>query len=87
MSIVIASTRASQSGPIERIRATWSHAMTWTPTDEQPRRMVRIFVRTCTALDWCIKVAVVAAALYLAIEIGSAFLPGGAVSRVLGGLH
>jgi hypothetical protein len=87
MSIVIATTRAVQPGPVERIRADRSRAIGWTPTDRQLRRMALIFFRTCTALDWCIKVAVIAAALYLAIEIGLAFLPGGAVSRVLGGLR
>ena len=43
--------------------------------------------RTAAVLDRAIKTAVILTALYLAIEIGSAFLPGGAVGRVLGGLR
>jgi hypothetical protein len=35
--------------------------------------------------DLWTKAAVIAAALYFAVEIGAAFLPGGAVERVLGG--
>lgn len=71
----------------ERIRATWSQAVTWTPSEQQMHRLVRSIVRTAAVFDYAIKAAVVLVVLYLAIEIGSAFLPGGAVGRVLGGLR
>jgi hypothetical protein len=37
--------------------------------------------------DVALKGAVIAAVFYIAAEVGVAFLPGGAVSRVLGGLR
>jgi hypothetical protein len=87
MSIVIAAMRAVRPSPVERIRAAWSRAMAWTPSEQQMHSMVQAIGKTAAVLDCAIKTAVVLVVLYLAIEIGSAFLPGGAVSRVLGGLR
>ncbi len=87
MSLVSAMTRSSRTGIAARIRRSWSVAMNWTPNDQQLRRMAKFAMRTGTIFDGVLKAAVVLAVIYLAIEIGSAFLPGGAVSRVLGGLR
>jgi len=69
------------------LRSRWASLATWTPNDEQLHCMVQAIARTAAVLDRAIKTAVILTALYLAIEIGSAFLPGGAVGRVLGGLR
>jgi hypothetical protein len=55
----------------------------------EPRfdRVFRAFVRVACASEWIFKLAVILGVLYLSIRIGSAFLPGGAVERVLGGLR
>jgi len=55
--------------------------LNWTPTDAQMRAICAIGRR----FDSCLKAAVILTGLYLAIEIASAFLPGGPVERVLGG--
>jgi hypothetical protein len=55
----------------------------------EPRldRVFRVFVRVAYASEPFFKLAVMLGALYLLIRIGPAFLPGGAVDRVLGGLR
>jgi hypothetical protein len=68
-------------------QALWNSLMTWTPTDEQLARLAHRFECAGRILDRVLKTAVILGVIYLAIEIGLAFLPGGAVSRVLGGLH
>jgi hypothetical protein len=68
-----------------RLRAWWAFAMAWSPTDAQLRRMAELLRRTCSICDLWLKVAVIAAALYLAASILPAFLPGGAVERIFGG--
>lgn len=60
---------------------------TWTPTDEQLRYMEQLAIRVAGGFDSALKSAVILTVLYLAVEVGSAFLPGGAVSRVLGGVR
>jgi hypothetical protein len=57
----------------------------WTPTDAQLRRITELIFRSESVCDLCLKVVTIAIAIYLAVEIGAAFLPGGAVERVLGG--
>ena len=42
-------------------------------------------VRACFVIDTVLKFAVIACAIWMLLEIGSAFLPCGAVHRVLGG--
>jgi hypothetical protein len=68
------------------LRSRWASLATWTPSDEQLRRAADWLVRACDICDMVLKTAVIAAVTFLAIEIGEAFLPGGAVSRVLGGV-
>ena len=87
MSLVIATMRTDRARLFARVRRAWSQAMIWTPSDEQLRRMVQVLGKTAAVLDWAIKAAVILAALYLVAEVGSAFLPGGTVSRVLGDLR
>jgi hypothetical protein len=55
------------------------------PTDAQLRRITELIFRSESVCDLCLKVVTIAIAIYLAVEIGAAFLPGGAVERVLGG--
>ena len=68
-----------------RLRRRWESLMTFVPTDDQ----------LCDAAEWLVSALAhgrkllgfgfVLMLLYLIVEIGSAFLPGGAVHRVLGG--
>ncbi|MDR3797986.1 MAG: hypothetical protein P4K93_07525 [Terracidiphilus sp.] len=87
MNIVIITTRATQPSIVARIRAAWSKAMTWTPTDRQLRRIGAAIECSGRMADVALKAFAILAAIYFSIEIGMAFLPGGAVSRVLGGLR
>jgi hypothetical protein len=68
-----------------RLRTWWALAMAWMPTERQMRRLDAWLLRTASIADLWLRVALIACILFLAIEIGSAFLPGGAVERVLGG--
>ncbi len=67
------------------IRRLWNRLMDWAPTEAQIKSIEEIAIRYGRIADFWLKVAVVFAVLYLAVEIGVAFLPGGAVDRVLGG--
>ena len=58
----------------------------WTITDRQLQRFYDWLERAACNCDFYLKAAVVLIALYLLVEIGSAFLPGAAVGRVLGGV-
>jgi len=67
--------------------ALWARLMDFTPTDRQLDHFARLVRRTTSVCKlWC-GIAFASALIFLAIEIGAAFLPGGAVERVLGGLH
>ena len=57
----------------------------WTFTDRQLQRLYDWLRRMAGHCDFYLKAVVVLIAIYLFIEIGSAFLPGAAVGRVLGG--
>jgi hypothetical protein len=57
----------------------------WTISDQQLQRLYDWLRRAACNCDFYLKAAVVLIALYLLVEIGSAFLPGGSVERVLGG--
>ena len=59
----------------------WQRLMEWTPTDKE----IEVIGDVAHLLDVCVKGAVIAAALYFAFEVGTAFLPGGPAWRVLGG--
>jgi hypothetical protein len=59
--------------------------MNWSPTDAQLRRLAERLIRLSKVASRILHVAAILAALVVALEIGMAFLPGGAVSRVLGG--
>jgi hypothetical protein len=67
------------------VRGIWSQAMTWTPTEEQLRHIVSRATRSLRLFNSVLNVAVIFAVIYLVVEIGAAFLHGGAVERVLGG--
>ena len=73
--------------PDTRPRSLWSRLMTWTPSVDQVDELVDRLRRAGRILDCTLKIAVVASALYLLLECGMAFLPGGAVDRVLGGVR
>jgi hypothetical protein len=57
----------------------------WIPSEEQILRLDDKLCRACKAASGWLKLAVILAAVYFFVEIGVAFLPGGAVERVLGG--
>jgi hypothetical protein len=59
--------------------------MTFTPSDEQLRRISDRLRRVGGICDLWLKVFVILAAVYLFAEFGAAFLPGGPVERLLGG--
>ena len=66
-------------------RTPWQRLMTWTPTEQQLRRMSARLTRWGRVCSRTLDAAVVLVAIYLLVEIGRAFLPGGAVERILGG--
>jgi len=68
-----------------KLRRCWALWMNWTPTDAELRRISDWLRRSSNICDLWLKVAVIAAAVYLALEIVPAFLPGGAADRVLSG--
>jgi hypothetical protein len=72
-----------QSHP--RLRRRWAALMTFTPSDEQLRRISDRLRRVGGICDLWLKVFVILAAVYLFAEFGAAFLPGGPVERLLGG--
>jgi hypothetical protein len=67
------------------LRRRWAKLMTFVPTDEQFCDAAEYMVRALSAGRKLLGFGMVVMILYLAIEIGSAFLPQGAVARVLGG--
>ncbi len=66
-------------------KAYWNALMVWTPTDDELRAAAKWMLRWGRVSWDMLTVALILTMLYLAAEIGSAFLPGGAVQRVLGG--
>ena len=69
------------------LRSWWTRLLDWTPSDALLRRAAGLYRRTASICDlWC-TVAIVCALVYFIAVIGQAFLPGGAVERVLGGPH
>ena len=73
--------------PPDPPRGFWSRLMTWTPSVDQVDELVDRLRRAGRILDCTLKVAVFASALYLLLEVGMAFLPGGAVDRIFGGVR
>jgi hypothetical protein len=70
-----------ESRPVAaRLRTWWFFwcvwLESWQPSERQMNRC-----------DFWVKVIVIAVALYLFLEVGVAFLPGGAVDRLLGGVR
>jgi len=58
---------------------------TYVPTDKQLRRLAAWLERVGKTADKMLKVAVILAAIFFFAEVVSAFLPGGAVARLIGG--
>lgn len=56
-----------------------------TPTQQQIRAIEPFLFRAGCIIDGTLKIAIIVLATYLAIVIGSTFLPGHTVERVLGG--
>lgn len=81
------SVRGSHVSVTVRLRRRWAMMLRWTPTGEQLRRIGAWFECIGKAAEDTLKVAVILVGIYLLIEIGAAFLPGGSVERVLGGLR
>ena len=68
--------------PPATAKSAWARFLAFTPS----RRQCEAFVAWFDLSKHLLEVAALLVGLYLAIEIGSAFLPGGAVQRVLGHL-
>ena len=79
--------RASRFPIADRLRHRWAAFMTWAASQEAEDAISDFMLDVAPAAENILKWAVVLVALYFAIEIGSAFLHGGAVDRVLGGLR
>jgi hypothetical protein len=67
------------------LRRWWRKWMDFAPTDAEFRDAAAWLLRVSQGAFNLVSVGAVIMFLYLAIEIGSAFLPDGAVHRVLGG--
>lgn len=77
--------RKSHASITSRLRRCLTALHSWKLTERQIRRFVNFMFRLCRVADGFVKLVVIGIAIYLFIEIGVAFLPGGAVERVLGG--
>jgi hypothetical protein len=62
-----------------RLRRRWARAVAKLPTDAD-------LLHACAVCDFWLKFAVIAGVIYLAVEVVVAFLPGGSIERVLGGV-
>jgi hypothetical protein len=67
------------------VQSLWLALTNWTPTDAQVRHCTDWLLRAGVVATRILNFSVIATALYLAFEIGLAFLPGGAAAHVLGG--
>jgi len=65
------------------LRRWWVMVATFTPTDEQLRRWAAWLGCSGRVADRAVKAAVILVAAYLAVEIGSAFLPHAPAWNVL----
>ncbi len=64
------------------LRRRWDTLMNWVPGDEQIKRIDE----AARCADWILKTAVIAGAIYIALQVGRAFLPGGpGYELVIGG--
>jgi hypothetical protein len=70
---------------MNRIRRWWFLVTTFTPSDDQLRRAAAWLLRAFQICDIFLKVAVIAAVCFLAMEIVEAFLPGGPAHQVISG--
>jgi hypothetical protein len=71
--------------PFDRLRRWWFLVTTFTPSDDQLRRAAAWLLRAFQICDIFLKVAVIAAVCFLAMEIVEAFLPGGPAHQVISG--
>ena len=81
-----ASVQGSHIHITVRLRRWWALKMAWRPTDRQMRNGFRMLIRTARYLENAIRFVIVLGIFYFFYEIGNAFLPGGGVERVLGGV-
>jgi hypothetical protein len=66
-------------------RLWWQRVMRFSPSDGQLGSVCAWLQDAGAVAGAVLKVAVILAALYLLLEVGSAFLPGGPVERILRG--
>jgi hypothetical protein len=64
-----------------KLRKSWALVTSWTPTPRQIERLLR----AASITDLWLRVAVLVGVAWILLEVAIAFLPGGAVDRVLGG--
>lgn len=69
----------------DRLLAWYEADPIWLPNDAQIERFSAWLRRTGSIADRWLRVAVIAGAAYILLEVALAFLPGGAVDRVIGG--
>jgi hypothetical protein len=65
------------------LRRSWSALLDYTPTEGEMRRIVARAIRFCDVADLVLKTAVVAGALFVALDIAVAFLPGGPMHHLI----
>ncbi|MGO8759339.1 MAG: hypothetical protein ACLQG3_14565 [Terracidiphilus sp.] len=80
---LITRVRGSHVSIPVRLRRRWAMFLDWTPTPEQLRKMAAAVECVCRVAQNTLKVSVILAGIYLLLEIGAAFLPGGTVGRVI----
>ena len=64
-----------------RLRRWWATLLDWTPSDALLRRATELIY----ASEFWLKATVIGVVLYLAAEVGVAFLPGGPVEQIARG--
>lgn len=70
---------------MKTLNQRWNSLMTGSLTDRQVRDLATRVEWAGQVCERVLKTAVVVAGIFLLIEISAAFLPGGAVERVLNG--
>lgn len=80
----IVEVTARRWATLKRLKAA---LVNYAPSDEQLRRVAYRLIRWGSICSRTLNAAVILGAIYLLVEIGRSFLPGGAVARILGGVR
>jgi hypothetical protein len=79
--------RASHVDIKVRLLRWWERLMNWTPNRKQMDTLVDLLLAAAAFAEQALKVSAVLLLIFVTLEIIMAFLPGGTVSQVLGGLR